>query len=45
MLAPTNLGEDAGTRTLTLKTLKGTLQGLVFAYTDFHSYPPPLKAT
>ena len=42
MLTPTNLSEDARARALTFEPFQGTLQGLVFAYTNFHFSIPPL---
>ena len=42
MLTPTNLSEDARARALTFEPFQGTLQGLVFAYTNFHFFIPPL---
>lgn len=42
MLTPTDLSEDARARALTFEPFQGTLQGLVFAYTNFHFFIPPL---
>ena len=42
MLTPTNLSEDARARALTFEPFQGTLQGLVFAYTNLHFFIPPL---
>ena len=42
MLTPTNLSEDARARALTFEPFQGTLQGLVFAYTNLHFFIHPL---